>query len=110
MFKHDSFQTSSLDGKLPLELARLTTILGDSSVAFDFFERQWEFITPVFSRTLLPRTFPGQTILPIMGQEVRGEGSFGVVSKLDIHPDNERFALATSGVSHTAPIVHDACA
>ena len=107
MFKHDSLQTSNLDDKLLLEVLRLMTILGDSSIAFDFFERQWEFITPVFSRTLLPRTLPSETILPIMSQEVRGEDSFGVVSKLDIHPDNEKFALPTSGVSQTAPIVYE---
>lgn len=100
MFKHDSLQNSSLDDELPFEEPWLKKILGDTSPAFEFYERQWEFITPIFSLTLLPRTFADGTILPFLpGQQPIGQGSFGLVSRVDIHPENHRLPLTASRLS-----------
>ena len=87
MDKHDE-----LDAKLPLAERRLEEILGDAILASEFFEKQWEFITPVFSRTLLPRVFESETILPFLAQEFNGRGNFGDVFRYDIHLENQRFA------------------
>ena len=100
IFKHDSLQKSSLDAKLPFAEPSLDKIFDDSSLASDFFERQWEFITPMFFRTLLPREFVHETILPFLGQESKGEGSFGKVAKYDIHPENHGFPHAGQQVRY----------
>ncbi len=104
MFKHDSLQKSSLDAKLPFTEDSLENIFSDGSLASDFFERQWEFITPVFFRTLLPRVFENEMILPILDQTSKGEGSFGKVSKYEIHPENHRFPHASQQVSDRDPV------
>ena len=87
MDKHDG-----LDAKLPLTEGRLEEILGDAILASDFYEKQWEFITPIFSRTLLPRLFESETILPFLAQDFNGKGHFGDVFRYDIHLENQRFA------------------
>ena len=98
MFKHDSLQKSSLDAKLPFSEPSLQIILGDDTLAADFFEKQWEFITPVFFHTILPREFQDETILPFLAQESKGEGNFGKISRYDIHPENHRFSHAAQKV------------
>ena len=94
MFKHDSLQNSSLDAKLPFSEHALQILLGNDHLAGDFFERQWELITPVFSHTLLPREFEEETILPFLGQDSKGSGSFGEVWEYHIHPENHKFSHA----------------
>ena len=103
MFKHDSLQQLSVDAKLPFSERSLQILLGNDSLAGDFFERQWELITPVFSHTLLPREFEGETILPFLGQEPKGDGSFGEVWEYDIHPENHRFSHAGQKVRQHNP-------
>lgn len=94
ILKHDSLQKSSLGAKLRFAEPSLDKIFGDSSLASDFFKMQWEFITPMFFPTLLPRVFVTETILPFLGQESKGEGSFGKGSIYNIHPWNQGFPHA----------------
>lgn len=90
--RHDQFQSPlvHIDHKLPFSLENLNQILG-LTTAREFFERQWEFAAPIFSRRLLPRCLTGDTILPILETKPIGAGGFGEAHEISIHPDHLDF-------------------
>ena len=89
--KHDNYQSSQLDHKLPLDMERLKMILLEGKRAEEFFEEQWRFAIPVFSDSVLPRILPGKTILPFLEQQTLGSGSFGEVYTVIVPPSHQRF-------------------
>ena len=81
----DQFQTNILDSKLPRSLSDLQSILPATDVG-EFFERQWEFTAPVFPRGRGHRLLHHDTIFPFMASQQRGEGGFGRVFEVELHP------------------------
>ena len=83
------------DHRLPLNLSSLEYILQPPSsnvVAREFFDKQWEFIAPVFSRNTLARRLDRYTVLPFLIEEVLDSGGFGVVHKVTIHDAHRNFS------------------
>jgi hypothetical protein len=116
MFKHDSLQNSSLDGKLPYTIDTLEKIFKQSSgkmTAAKFFKEQWDFAIPYFSRSILPRDLENDIILPIMDQKFIGKGSFGMVWGIDIHSDSHMLGKSThkvlDGSSPTTRVITGDC-
>lgn len=85
----DQFQ-SWLDHKLPFGLSKLQKLLPSASLGQEFYEKQWEFTAPVFTKRLLPRVLEDDIILPFVEDKQEGEGGFGVVHtiKVDLHHQN----------------------
>ena len=101
-FTPEYHQESKIDDRLPFSLERLESILnkGDASSAeaCRFYERQWEFTSPIFSGTLTRRDLPYDTILPFLKKEPTGSGGFGTVYEIDIEPSHQRFPDSPSQV------------
>ena len=90
--EQDQFQESWLDSRLPLSLPALESILSHTD-AIDFDDKQWEFVSPVFSLSKGHRHLDDNTILPFCGKpRQRGDGGFGLVSEIDVHPNHVPFA------------------
>lgn len=88
--EHDGFQRTSIDSKLPLSFQQLCLILGDSDAADIFFERQWEFLSPIFGNNRSHRTLHDDTILPFTHEVFLLKGGFGDVYKahlVDTHQE-----------------------
>jgi hypothetical protein len=88
LVEDDQMQSRDLDQRLPLSLEKLLTLLGDANAAAGFYNQQWPFIAPVFSRSSLPRVLNKKTILPFINQSCIGEGGFGQVYKVTIDPSH----------------------
>jgi hypothetical protein len=85
----DQYQESKLDHRLPFDLSNLKGLLHRSPVHGKlFFDRQWEFLSPMFSESVLRRQLDKHTILPITSENYISKGSFGTV--WEIHLDQER--------------------
>jgi hypothetical protein len=83
------------DHKLPLSLPSLEHILQpplSNVVAREFFDKQWEFVAPVFLRNALARRLERYTVLPFLAEEVLDKGGFGVVHKVSIHGAHQNFS------------------
>ena len=93
--RSDQFQSQSsqLDHKIPFRYETLETILPKDNVA-DFFETQWEFTAPVFARRVLPRLLEEDTVMPFLDDVIVGEGGFGVVHEIKLHPFHQSFSTA----------------
>jgi hypothetical protein len=78
-----------LDGRLPFDDPDLERLLGNSDSVNHFREKQWEFVAPVFSGGILPRTLREEVILPFIENEPIGRGGFGDVFKIKIHPAHQ---------------------
>lgn len=71
---------SDLDSRLPFEVVDLEPIVGTAN-APEFYERQWEFISPFFREDRSHRTLHENTIMPYIdkGRKKLADGGFGVV-------------------------------
>jgi hypothetical protein len=78
------FQKNNIDDEdLPI---KQKTQLWATSWRSDFYEDQWKFFAPVFSTTQYSHDLEEAHILPFVGKSVdSGRGSFGVVSRYDVH-------------------------
>ena len=83
-------QSGLIDNHLPFELTKLEKLL-DRTTACDFYEKQWEFTAPSFSRSVLMRKLPPQFILPFLKDEILKEGGFGAFYKVHIEHSYQRF-------------------
>lgn len=90
--EHDHFQHSPLDVKLPFSEDTLKSIIPDEIVS-DFYEKQWEFVAPIFSRNVVHRSLHEDIRLPFVQNKKIGEGGFGVVYEIELHPDHQRLPL-----------------
>jgi hypothetical protein len=88
--KNDQFDYARLDQKLPLSRETLLALL-PNDIADEFFEKQWEFAVPVFSKQILPRYLQTKTILPILEEKEVGKGGFGTVYEISLHPSHQNF-------------------
>jgi hypothetical protein len=94
----DDLQRSALDYKLPFSKERLKFLVPVETVD-DFYELQWEFVAPVFSRGVAHRVLDSKIRLPfVCDEDTRKEGGFGHIYEVQIHPDYHKFT-ATSGES-----------
>jgi hypothetical protein len=91
--ERDDLQRSRLDDKLPFSADTLQSIIPDTDAAGNFYKRQWEFVAPVFSRNVLHRSLSSKIRLPFVQNKKIGEGGFGVVYEIKLHPDHQRLAL-----------------
>ncbi|KAL8995133.1 MAG: hypothetical protein Q9169_005076 [Polycauliona sp. 2 TL-2023] len=82
----DELQECSIDAKLPYSSrADLERILPPADAA-DFFEKQWEFTAPIFKRRAGHRCLHERTIFPFLASSNQGEGNFGYIYKIGVHP------------------------
>jgi hypothetical protein len=83
--EQDQFQKGPLDGKLPISEPVLQEVLGKAA-GTRFWSNQWMFIAPVFRYDLSHRKLEDAVILPFTKTSNIGEGAFGVVSEVQLHP------------------------
>lgn len=84
-------EPSHSDHKIPFSLENLIRVL-PTTVAREFFEKQWEFVAPVFSKNILHRRLERQTILPFLDEEPLDQGGFGLVNRITIHGAHQKFS------------------
>ena len=101
--RNDQFRNRPTDDLLPVPVDRLKDILDDPYIAEQFFEKQWEFCVPVFSGGIMPRALDLHTILPYLEDIAIDSGSFGIVSRITIHPSHRSQSF---GVSATVRLMH----
>ncbi|KAL8840331.1 MAG: hypothetical protein Q9170_001346 [Blastenia crenularia] len=96
----DQLQGCSIDSKLPYSSRTdLERILPKADAA-DFFEKQWEFTAPIFKRQAGHRCLHERTIFPFLESSIQGEGNFGYIFKIGIHPCHSQAALRFQGHPH----------
>lgn len=73
-------KNSDIDSRLPFEVIDLEPIIGQE-IAPEFYERQWEFISPFFREDRSHRILHEDTIMPFIdkGRKKLADGGFGVV-------------------------------
>ncbi|KAF3167920.1 hypothetical protein TWF225_006663 [Orbilia oligospora] len=86
----DIFQ-GKYDEKLPFSREDLDTIIPE--IAAEFYEKQWEFVSPVWSKNVVHRELPSDVRLPFVLNEKLGRGGFGVVYKIKLHEHHQRTVL-----------------
>lgn len=90
----DSFLNKPLDSALPYEEQSLESILEKDYR--DFYDRQWDFTSPIFKKHLHERRLPKRTILPFTAvQKVENQGSFANASFVKI-PSSHQDIFKTS--------------
>lgn len=94
----DQYQQSQLDHRLPFELEKLQTWLKPAHARL-FFDRQWEFISPVFSESVLRRQLDDHTILPFTNDSYRDKGGFGMVYDIELDPEHNMYGNSFPHVS-----------
>jgi hypothetical protein len=86
--EQDQFQIEKLDAKLPLSDVWLRELLGQATGSL-FWEKQWMFVAPFFRYDLSHRILEDATILPFINKTFIGEGGFGAVFKVELHPQHQ---------------------
>lgn len=89
--EHDQFQRSSIDLRLPFPIQTLESIVPD--IAADFYEMQWELVAPIFARNVVHRFLDERIRLPFVLDHEIGEGGFGTVFEVQLHPDHQMQTL-----------------
>jgi len=92
--EHDHFQGSPLDHKLPLSRASLDIMV--PQIAGSFYEKQWEFSAPVFSKDIDHRLLDEFAVLPFIKDTKIDEGGFGEVFEITLHPGHQATPLVSS--------------
>lgn len=78
------------DHRLPFNRSTLGKLLQDTDLAVaDFEECQWELIAPKFLRGTVHRSLSADFVLPFMKDELMGQGAFGMVYEIMLHPKNQ---------------------
>ena len=86
--RHDRYQASGLDNRLPFRMEELRAIFPAQIVRNEFYERQWHYSSPVFCDSVVIRDLPVNTILPFVNEEPLGDGAFGDVYRIEIPPSH----------------------
>ncbi|KAH6687213.1 kinase-like domain-containing protein [Plectosphaerella plurivora] len=81
-----------LDHKLPFDVTVLSGIIGHEH-AVPFWEKQWEFLPPVFSPFSIQRYLADTVKLPYLDQRPLMAGSFGEVFEVEIDPAHQRLRV-----------------
>jgi hypothetical protein len=104
--EYDHLQRSPLDVKLPFAKETLNFIIPEDT-ARDFYEKQWEFVAPIFSRKVVHRLFHDEIRLPFAKNKKIGEGGFGIIYEIEFNTDHQRIPpFSQDGVSYW---YHHAC-
>ncbi|KAK6523676.1 hypothetical protein TWF281_001651 [Arthrobotrys megalospora] len=90
-FMGQAFQGTRFDEKLPFSKEELEAFIPD--IAPQFYQRQWEFVSPVWSKNVVHREVPPDVRLPFIYNKRIDRGGFGVVYEIKLHPDHQRTAL-----------------
>ncbi|KAK8030032.1 hypothetical protein PG993_011323 [Apiospora rasikravindrae] len=75
-----------LDKALPFRKGALDFL--SDEIADRFYDAQWEFCAPIFSPNFQHRVFDQKTRFPYLQSSLEGEGGFGTVYYVKIHPDH----------------------
>ncbi|EWC47292.1 hypothetical protein DRE_03411 [Drechslerella stenobrocha 248] len=86
--EHD-FQ--AVDEKLPFSLDLLQRIV--PGIAQQFYDKQWEFVSPIWSRNVIHRELPPEIRLPFTYNHRIDAGGFGEIYEIRLHPDHQTIAL-----------------
>ncbi len=89
---HDQFR--DLDQQLPFDQDEIQRKVVQGSIASDFYDQQWQFLAPVFSKRLLPHELVIRTPLPITERVKIGSGSFEEAYKIRIHTSHHELGKA----------------
>jgi hypothetical protein len=89
--KDDHLQRSTINDKLPLDEEKLSKVFKDPITAREFYDKQWGFTAPLFSKSVFIRSLPEKFVLPFLADEELGEGSFGKVYKIQVEHSFQRF-------------------
>lgn len=81
----DQMQRRPIDSLLPLHAKALLDTLDDEVVVDQFYEKQWEFCAPVFSKEIMPRALEIPTVLPYLSDAPLASGAYGNVHKITTH-------------------------
>jgi hypothetical protein len=101
--KYDQFQRSSFDLRLPFPIYTLESII--PTIAADFHDMQWELVAPIFSRNVVHRFLDERVRLPFLRDNEIGEGGFGTVFEVRLHPDHQMLPLLPNeAVSYSLPL------
>ncbi|KAF3921298.1 Phytochrome [Orbilia brochopaga] len=90
--EHD-FET--FDEKLPFPLELLQKIV--PSVATEFHKKQWEFVSPIWSKNVIHRELPPDIRLPFTFNKKIDAGGFGDIYEIKLHPDHQVVSLLPTG-------------
>ncbi|EPS45912.1 hypothetical protein H072_98 [Dactylellina haptotyla CBS 200.50] len=89
--ENDNFQGSGIDDKLPLTKELLERIVTD--IADQFYDTQWAFIAPVWSKNVIHRELPPEIIFPFTFNKQIDAGGFGDIFEIRLHPDHQTVPL-----------------
>ena len=103
--KHDNYQILPRDHGLPFDLEKLEIILGENTIAMEFYDAQWQFTAPVFSDDIFTRELPPETVLPFVKESSIADGAFGDVFAIEIAPSSQLFN-SDSGRQQKASWLH----
>lgn len=113
--EREQLQSDSLDSKLPYGSKADVEKFLLKSDAEDFFERQWEFVSPIFRHKACHRSLHGRTILPFLETKILGGGSFGTIYLETLHRNHSPFDVLDPKIQvrpilnveiHVAGLVH----
>ncbi|KAK6337821.1 hypothetical protein TWF696_001300 [Orbilia brochopaga] len=90
--EHD-FET--FDEKLPFPLDLLQKVV--PSIATEFHKKQWEFVSPIWSKNVIHRELPPDIRLPFVYNKKIDAGGFGDIYEIRLHPDHQVVALLPTG-------------
>ncbi|KAF2732806.1 kinase-like protein, partial [Polyplosphaeria fusca] len=91
--KRDGFLPIDLDSRLPYEEQVLKIIIPDDYRAF--YDNQWAFSAPIFACNFQHRILHDKCILPFQEIEEKGEGGFGVISKVSLPGAHQAIASSS---------------
>jgi hypothetical protein len=95
--ENDQFSKSRLDDKIPFSMDILNVI--DQAIAPVFLRQQWELSAPSFPGAISHRVLDKNIILPFIKEKQIGEGSFGVIYEVVLHPSSHSFQELPEEVS-----------
>ncbi|KAH8745429.1 kinase-like domain-containing protein [Hyaloscypha sp. PMI_1271] len=98
--KHDRFGDAPMDERLPFSLEFLQSNIPD--IANEFYNQQWEFVSPVLSRNIMHRVLPAGVRLPFIYNQFIARGAFGDVYEIELHPDHQTSQLLPQGANGLA--------
>lgn len=81
------------DERLPLDERDLDLVALGERRAKKILNEQYAFLAPVFFKGVSYDSLDSRYILPFIVDEFQGEGAFGIVYKIEIHPKHQWLQL-----------------
>jgi hypothetical protein len=94
-----------LDSKLPMDKAKLLTILQNEDVSRKFFRKQWIFCTPIFRDDQSYQELDDRTILPFLKLTKLLPGGFSAISKVRLGASHHQIFGGQNQVSQPSFIM-----